>query len=74
MERWPCESAVMAQDVCVLVNVDDRARLAAITGDRSVVSDQSSASFGVARVRLWLQTDIQLPEIEVCLTSISGPK
>ena len=31
----PCESPGMAQDVCILVNAEDRARLAAIAGDRS---------------------------------------
>ncbi len=37
-----------------------------------VVSDQCSNFFGKARVRSWLQADIQRPEIDVCSTSNSG--
>lgn len=32
---WPCDSAAMAQNVCVIVGAEDRERLAAIIGDRS---------------------------------------
>ena len=38
----------------------------------SVVSDQCSTSFGNARVRSWLQADIQSLEIEVCSTPNFG--
>jgi transposase len=32
---WVCESVGMSQDVCVIVGAEDRARLAAVVGDRS---------------------------------------
>ena len=32
---WVCESVDMSQDVCVIVGAEDRARLAAVVGDRS---------------------------------------
>ncbi len=34
MTLFPCDSVVMAQDVCVIVGAEDRACLAAVVGDR----------------------------------------
>ncbi len=34
MAVCPCDSVVMAQDVCVIVGAEDRARLDAVVGDR----------------------------------------
>ena len=54
-----CESVFMAQAVCVLVNADYRARLAAISGDRSRPHKH------VLRARIILHSADRVPVLEV---------
>ena len=55
----PCDSAGMAQDVCILVSTEDRARLAAIAGDRS------GRHKHMLRARIVLFSAERLPVLEV---------
>src|SRR6201984_23464 len=55
----PCESAGMAQTVCVIVSAEDRARLAAIIGDRSRPLKH------MQRARIVLQSADRLPALEI---------
>ena len=59
MTLFPCDSVVMAQDVCVIVGAEDRARLAAVVGDRRRPLKH------VQRARVVLASANRLPVAEV---------
>ena len=63
-----CNSGVMAQTVCVIVSTEDRARLAAIIGDRSRPLKH------IQRARIVLLSADRLPVLEVVrLAKVSRP-
>src|SRR3984957_8653836 len=63
-----CESARMAQTICVIVFAEDRARLAAIVGDRSRPLKHAQ------RARIVLHSADRLPVLEVARrASVSRP-